>query len=58
MYLGEHDLCAVILSLHTFTPGKLKNMPNHSWNQTYDVLNACERNDLPAELGSQSGSNM
>ena len=34
-------------SVFTFTPGNLKNMPSHSGNQTYDVLNVYERNDRP-----------
>ena len=36
LYSDENDVCGVTLSLIS-TPSKLKNMPDHGGNRTYDL---------------------
>ena len=36
MYSSEKHVCGALYSELICTPGKLKNMPHHSGNRTYD----------------------
>ena len=42
-YVGENDVCDVFELISP--PGKLKNMPDHGGNRTYDLWNTSPNND-------------
>ena len=42
MYSGEYDACGVTLSVYPHQ-ARLKNMPGHGGNRTYDLWNTSPR---------------